>query len=385
MFNSTSTGDATAFDFRNTNSNTVTDGTNPLSLGISFAAPADGHNAHFDLNGIAISRATNTFSDLIGGVTIDLLQDTSTQSGASFTIKVGPDTNTIKTGIENFASAYNNFLTFYAQQTALASDGTPASSATLYNDSTLRTLYNQLTAQASSLVTGLAGGSVNKLTDLGLSFGGSPATSTTPAISNLLYVDENTLSATIQNNLDGVKNVFGYNLKSSSANLASFSSAMDPSVSGFTLNVQQSTPPASYTASYTDAQGPHTVTFTSSPLGTGGVALSADPTSKLAGLLLIYTGTGNEAITVTTTRGIASEVDKFLSTALVSNTGLLATDTTGIQTNNTSLKDQITNINTQITNTRTKLLQKFSALEAAIARSNSALNLLNAQQLANSG
>src|SRR5205085_2587060 len=48
-------------------------------------------DAHFTLDGLAASRATNAFSDAISGVTINLLKDTGTT-----TINVSQDTSSIK-------------------------------------------------------------------------------------------------------------------------------------------------------------------------------------------------------------------------------------------------------------------------------------------------
>ncbi len=391
VFSSTATGSATNFDLSNsTVPGTVTDGGSPpapLSLGgVSFSAPTAGKDAKFDFNGVPITRATNSFSDLVSGVTINLLQDTSTQPGANFTIAIAPDTASIQTAVTNFASSYNNLLTFYAQQTALNSDGTPASSAILYSDNALHSIYSRLTTIASSIVTNLKSGSSDQLADLGISFGNSPATSTTPAISNQLFVDTTALDSAIQTNLSGVENVFGYNLTSSSPNLVSFQSATSNSVPSFKLDVNQTGTPPTYVATYADTLGNiQTVNFTASPLGTGGVALTAPSTSALAGLILIYTGSGNESnISVSTSVGIAAQANSFVTSALVANTGLLAADSSGITKNTTSIQTQITNVNTQVTAQRQALLQKFSQLEAAISSANSSLNLLNAQQLANS-
>jgi flagellar hook-associated protein 2 len=397
-FNSTLTGGGSQYDFdlSNTTVTTVTNGSgDPVSLGgVGFAAPVDGQNASFDLNGTLITRPTNTISDLIPGVTLNLLENTQALPGASFTLQVTPDTTGIANAITNFANTYNAFLTFYAQQTALNSNGTPASSSVLYSDTTLRNVYNQLTAEASSIVTGLSSGSggssgsgaSNQLTGIGISFINTAATTTTPSISNTLSIDSTALQSALQNNLSGVEQVLGYNLSSSSPNLASFQNATDPTVSSFTLNVTQSTNPPTYVANYTDSSGnPQHVDFTYNSVGTNAVALTAPANSALAGLILIYTGTGNESdIKVTTTQGIVAQMNNFLTTALTANTGLIATDQSAISTKNTTLQTQISNVATQVANTRITLLQKFSALESAISSANSTLNLLNATQLASS-
>ena len=158
VFSSTATGAATLFDMTNTaKTGTVTDGGSNVLGNISFQAMSasnEGQDASFELNGTTITRPTNAISDLISGVTFNLLQNTSGVTGANFTLQISPDVSSISTGIQNFATAYNAFLSFYATQTQLNSSGTPASAAVLYSDTTLRDIYNQLTTEATAIVSG---------------------------------------------------------------------------------------------------------------------------------------------------------------------------------------------------------------------------------------
>ena len=370
------TGLANSFDLSTNSASTTTGGA--LNK-VTFATDQHAADASFNLNGVAIDRATNNISDLISGVTVNLLQDTTTQANASFTINIAPDTNSISQGITAFTNAYNNFLTFYAQQTQFDSTtGAPATGAVLYSDTTLKNIYNTLTSQVNKLVGGLG------LADVGVSFADTPATSTTPDVPNTLSVDSATLTNALTNNFANVEKVFGYNATSSSADLSIYQGPNDGTISHFTINVSQST--GTYTAQYTDASGnPQTVDLTESALGStgGAISLTAPTTSGLNGLTLIYTGSGDETgITVSTTNGIANLISSFATTATTANTGLIATDQQAIATKVTTTQTQITNINTQITNTRQSLLTKFSSLEAAITAANASLNYLNAQQLA---
>jgi flagellar capping protein FliD len=101
--------------------------------------------------------------------------------------------------------------------------------------------------------------------------------------------------------------------------------------------------------------------------------------------VLIYSGPSQETgMTVSSTNGIASTMNTLLTSATTANTGLIATDLQAISTQATATQKQIDNVNAQIGTTRQQLLAKFSALESAIAKANSALNYLNAQQVAQS-
>jgi flagellar hook-associated protein 2 len=392
VFSSTTTGAATLFDFTNTaKTGTVSesDGNNVLG-NITFqtmtsgAEGNEGQDASFELNGTPITRPTNAISDLITGVTLNLL---ATAPSNSFTLQILPDTTSIAQGISAFATAYNNFLSFYATQTQLNSSGTPTSAAVLYSDTTLQNIYNQVTTEAASLVSGLTKGQPNTLASVGVDFTNQPATSTTPAVSNILSVDTATLESELSSNFTGVENVFGYNLTSSSPNLILYQSSTQQTVNDFSITINDTDPSNPvYTAHYTDSNNdPQSVVLTSSSAGSGVTLLTGPSGSVFSGLQLIYTGDGSDSpITVTTTQGIAAQLNSIATTAIAPTTGLIADDQAAIATKTTSINTQITNITNQISTQRTELLSKFAALESAISQANSSLDLLNAQQLAGS-
>lgn len=386
VFTSANTGLANAFDFSATGvGHTVTGDPSGVLSNITYATDQPAQDAQFKFNGVSVTRSTNTVSDLVNGVTFNILQDTTSQANASFTVSVTADESKVASAIQSFVNDYNSFLMFYAQQTQIDSTtNKPATSAVLYSDTTLRNIYNQLSGFASSIVSGLSNGSPTNLSDVGLNFTDQPATSTTPAVFNMLTIDSTKLATTIDTNLTGLEAVFGFMATTSSSNLAVYSEPTDPTIKNFTVNVDQTN--SVYTAVYTDANNvQQTVNLTATALGSG-ISLRAPSTGALSGLVLIYGGTGDQSgITVKTTNGIANQMDGLLTNAIATNTGLIALDQKALQTNNTSTQTQITSINTQINNTKSALLTKFSALEAAIASANSMLSYLNAQQLSNSG
>ncbi|WP_100487186.1 flagellar filament capping protein FliD [Sporolactobacillus pectinivorans] len=89
-------GSAQSIDFFN---NTL-----GLGTGSSGATYVAGSNAQFTINGLATSRASNTFT--IGGTTISLQGNTT----GSVTLNVTNDTNSVTTAINNFISTYNSTI-----------------------------------------------------------------------------------------------------------------------------------------------------------------------------------------------------------------------------------------------------------------------------------
>lgn len=382
-FTSTASGTKSVFDLGT--SATVTANQSLLS-NISFSTIQTGQDAQFKFNNIAIDRPANTVNDLVSGVTLNLLQDTTTSPGANFNLQIAPDTTNIAASINAFANAYNNFVSFYTEQTQLNSSGTPASSAVLYNDTTLRNIYNTLSNEVASAVPGISSSVPNSLAGVGLTLT-QPSTATSAAISpNIISVDISTLESELQSNFSAVENVFGYNLTSSSPNLILFQSSNKQTTQNFNVSVNQTATPPTAFATYTSVTGANlTVNFTTSTLSTGGVSLTGPTGSALDGLQMLYLGSDNPSgISVSTTQGIADLINNELTTALQTNTGLIANDQTAITAKNTTIQKQITTVTAQESTLKSQLLQKYSALEAAINKSNSVLALLNANQLANS-
>ncbi|MEI7668847.1 MAG: flagellar filament capping protein FliD [Pseudomonadota bacterium] len=383
-FTGTNTGLANAFDL--SSNGTVTSGRSAVLGQLSFANDQTASDASFKFNGVTVARPTNSVSDIVNGVTFNILQNTNNETNPSLKISVLADTTSISNGITNFANAYNNFLTFYAKQTQIDSTtGQPAKTAILSNDTTLNSIYTKLTTLASSIVNGISGDNPQTLNDLGISFVDVPATDTTPDIPPAFSIDSTALQNALKNNLVGVENIFGYNATSSSSNLAVCNPPNDQTISDFKINVDQIG--KTYTAKYTNSSGvAQTINLTKSTIGSSNaISLSAPSGSGLEGLSLIYAGGGSESnIDVSSINGISSQINYFLKTATDKNIGLIANEKTAIATKNTTTKTQIDNVNTQINAKKQQLLTKFSELEAAISKANSSLNYLNAQQSAKS-
>jgi flagellar hook-associated protein 2 len=102
----------------------------------------------------------------------------------------------------------------------------------------------------------------------------------------------------------------------------------------------------------------------------------------LQGLQLIYASAAAATIDVTATQGIASRVYNTAETAVAPNTGTIAVEITSIQDRNKKLNESIERVNLQVEQYRQQLIAKFSALEQAIAKVNTILQSLDAQQQA---
>jgi flagellar hook-associated protein 2 len=102
-----------------------------------------GNNAVAVLDGLTITRASNDFSDVYEGVTLDVQAVTAGE--VSFTIE--PDRAAVRAKIDEFVSAYNDVIGFINTQNTFTpsdEDGEPGTSGVLFGDSVLTTVRRGL-------------------------------------------------------------------------------------------------------------------------------------------------------------------------------------------------------------------------------------------------
>lgn len=178
--------------------------------GAAYSAPTfvngtgylGGQPASFSVDGIAMTRTSNNVTDVIPGVTINLLKG----GGSSTTLTVTSDTGSVTAKINGFVSAYNSVITLLHKQSAYNS-GTK-SSGTLSGDSTVRDIKGQLQAVLSNAVAGVTG-SFSGLSAIGI---------TTNYQDGTLKVDATKLAGALNTKFDDVADLFTHN--SDKTNLA---------------------------------------------------------------------------------------------------------------------------------------------------------------------
>ncbi|MNZ11184.1 Flagellar hook-associated protein 2 [compost metagenome] len=96
-------------------------------------------DAEFTIDGLTLNSATNTVSNAISEVTLNLA---SAEPGKKFTVKVDQDTATVKGNIKKFVDSYNKLIGVTKSLTSVTSvgeDKTPVAGA-LVGDATVRSL-----------------------------------------------------------------------------------------------------------------------------------------------------------------------------------------------------------------------------------------------------
>lgn len=154
-------------------------------------------DAKFNLDGLDLTRSSNSVADAISGATVTLLSGTAASPGET-TLSVTKNTDAIVGAVTNFATAFNAIQTFVTNQNKFTAptdtkSGSAGSSPSLFGDSTLTQIQNQLTKTLSA-VSGKT-----TLQDIGLTLDQN----------GQLQVDSNTLTQALQTDPSKVSNLFG--------------------------------------------------------------------------------------------------------------------------------------------------------------------------------
>jgi flagellar hook-associated protein 2 len=305
-------------------------------------------SAKFTLDGISMSRDTNDVTDVLTGVTFDLLQ--ATTSGATLNISIGADTSQITSALTTFVTNYNAYRDAVIAQQATNSDGTASSSAVLFGDGTMRDITTQLENALNSTVGGLT------MADLGLSFNSK----------NELALDTSTLSTILSTNLSGVTKLLSAETTTSSSQLSVVNTGTSPQSFTLALTVDSSGNLSSASV------GGDSSLFTVS-----GTTIIGNAGTAYAGMAFTYSGTTSQSITVTSTSGIASQLYQIAKDSS-SSTGPLQTLITSLQTQDNDLQQKVDDIDSAASAYKTQLQTQYAKYQAAITSANNTLTYLKA-------
>lgn len=122
-------------------------------------------NAKFLFNGIEIQRDSNTISDLVNGVTINL-KSVFNNTDPDVVISVGTDVTSIKSKIESFINSFNELYSYLRKNSSSVS----GQRGVLFGDSTTSSLLNILGSSAYQPLTGFSSNVINSLSKLGITF-----------------------------------------------------------------------------------------------------------------------------------------------------------------------------------------------------------------------
>ncbi len=196
---------------------TTLDGTGST---VDFTASAFSENktaadADFTVDGLQITRSTNSISDVINGVTLSLKKENS-----SATITVAADHEAIKEQIQEFVTAYNDTMTFISSNSTY--DTKSEESGIFVGEGTTRNIQNNLRSLVSGSVSGLSG-SLSILAQIGI---------TTDYKTGNLEINSTTLDTNLGSNLDDVADLFKDSTNGIAVQLSSYISDISSIIDG---------------------------------------------------------------------------------------------------------------------------------------------------------
>lgn len=157
---------------------------------ISIDTATNGHTresakAHVIIDNIDIFSTSNTITDAIAGVTLDLYD--SSDVGDTLTLTIGTDEAAITQKLDDFVSAYNDIITWISEQ----------ADADWGNDSSIRSVKSKMQSLLSTQVE--TGGAYSSLVALGFK---------TDFETGKISYDSDTMSAAIEDDLGSLSSLF---------------------------------------------------------------------------------------------------------------------------------------------------------------------------------
>jgi len=196
-------------------SGTVTMSTNITSGSVTmgFDTTQTAQNASLSLDGVSITKSSNTITDVITGAALKL------QSAGSGAISLSTDTEAITTKVSDFVDEYNDLSLFLGEQLAL--DSETEQTGVLFGNFAVQNLQQILRSSISSKITGISG-DYTYLSQIGI----------TTQSDGTLILDTDDLSDALVDDIENVSQLFSSNGSVTNSSLAyvGFTSDTEPGV-----------------------------------------------------------------------------------------------------------------------------------------------------------
>lgn len=183
--------------------------------GATLTQTAAAQDAKFTIDGIDVSKPSNTVKDVIGGVTLNLLKENPV---TATNVTVSRDTAAVTTAVNGFVKAYNDIS--QTLRDAAAYNSSTKTAAILNGEASVRTIQSQIRGVLTAPVAGGAS-AFSRLSEVGV----------TLQKDGLLAVDSTKLASAIDGHFSDLAGLFAAAGKSSNS-LAAYSSASSATLPG---------------------------------------------------------------------------------------------------------------------------------------------------------
>ena len=131
-----------------------------LTAGLQATEYQTARDAQFNLNGVSFTRATNTVSDALTGVTLNL----KTATTSPVTLTVAQAESSAKPKLDALVKAYNDLQSFYKNQSQASADA--STRGVLNSDFAVGSMMREILTGLMMPMTGVSGAALTGQTDL---------------------------------------------------------------------------------------------------------------------------------------------------------------------------------------------------------------------------
>ena len=140
-----------------------------LSIGGTAESSTNNYlNSKIEFNGLNVQRNSNSISDLVTGLTLNL-KSVMQSSDSSVSVAVKNDVSGAKTKIQDFVTKFNSVYAYLKSATASAN----GVRGPLISDSSASSLLSILSTTGYSKISGITDGNLTQLSQIGISFSSS--------------------------------------------------------------------------------------------------------------------------------------------------------------------------------------------------------------------
>jgi flagellar hook-associated protein 2 len=200
--------------------------------GQAFSQSRKAQNANVKVDGISISKPSNTITDAIEGVSLTL---NKVNTGNPSSIYISKDTSALSTKLQTVVSQYNSLVSFIDTQTKY--DVAQKKGATLYGEASLKSIKYQIRSLLTSVVP-QGTGKYTSLSQLGIAF----------QKDGTLALDASKMQAVLDSNSDEISKLFAPTASSTDSQIAYTSASNATKTGTYAVNVTQLATQGSLTA-----------------------------------------------------------------------------------------------------------------------------------------
>ena len=298
-------------------------------------------NASFTVDGVSITRGTNTITDLFSGVTVELSDVSSSDLNTNQTISSQYSEADALTTLETVVSEINYLLSFLKEQSKPGSNGEDG--GPLHNDHFIRFTENKIKNLTSTAIVGYDDDSVY-LSNFGV----------VTELDGTLTIDQTRFKEYFAANPQHFAAVTTSMIRTGDAGITGSASTdlYTPGVYGLEISSGTATLTDSNSTSATMSSGTNRYGYADSTIGATGLILD---TSKTTANTNVYMG-----------RSLLQNLSKYIDDVLTLN-GDIDEKIYNLEDDVDDLVEEQEALDLQIANQRALYVEKFTAMETAVS------------------